>query len=152
MMNLYFDGFKYYEGDDNTSKCKYLQPDEFFVFRPCGEPLLRGENFILSDKLERRSPGNFWIHKSQRLVDYPDLEKLSTLSESEDDEFTMACENSDFVKSTHAAVRAYNMWVPRTDGERRFKQKIDSIESNAIRSLDNHYFAQNKSGPNLKRP
>lgn len=58
--------------------------------------------------------------------------------EDEDCEpFTLANDDSDFVRETHAAVRGFNSWLPQTDQEYQMRRFVQAQEARAVEIDDN---------------
>lgn len=62
------------------------------------------------------------------------------VSDDNEDIFTEACDDSDFVRSTHTAVGMYNDWVPSSSLDKKIKDIIDNIEYKAKIVEDNKNF------------
>ena len=64
---------------------------------------------------------------------------------SEDEEFTFAPVETEFVKETHKAVQEYNDWQPKNKKELKIKSFIDNMELKYSRMDDEKQFAKGKS-------
>tara|TARA_B100000902_G_C27278853_1_gene900460 strand:+ start:1015 stop:1641 length:627 start_codon:yes stop_codon:yes gene_type:complete len=64
---------------------------------------------------------------------------------SEDEAFTFAPIESDFVKETHKAVQDYNKWEPKNKKELKIKSFIDNLELKYSTMDDDKHFAQGNS-------
>jgi hypothetical protein len=60
--------------------------------------------------------------------------------------FTNAPEDNEFVRTTHAAVRQFNAWVPENDAERNARGFILRQQARAVRVDDDARFARNMPG------
>ena len=54
--------------------------------------------------------------------------------------FTLANDDSDFVRDTHAAVRGFNSWLPQNEQECQMRQFVLSQEARAVAIDDNLRF------------
>ena len=66
--------------------------------------------------------------------------------------FTPAPETSDFVRETHAAVRAFNSWVPTDEQQAQARQFIIRQEERASRIDDELRFDKNMPPISYNRP
>lgn len=68
--------------------------------------------------------------------------------------FTVAPDDSSFVRETHAAVHGFNDWVPVNDREYSMRRFIQQQEARAVAIDDNVRFAQADAGacPNYTNP
>lgn len=64
---------------------------------------------------------------------------------SEDEEFSFAPVESDFVKETHKAVHDYNNWKPKDKKQLKIKTFIDNLELKYSTMDDEKQFAKGKS-------
>lgn len=66
--------------------------------------------------------------------------------------FTHAVADNDFVRDTHAAVRAFNDWVPKDDREAQTRSFVIRQEARAVQVDDEARFARNMAGANYRNP
>ena len=67
--------------------------------------------------------------------------------------FTLATNDSAFVRETHAAVRDFNAWVPQNDQEHGMRQFIHAQEARAVRIDDDTRVANNGgAAPSYSNP
>lgn len=66
--------------------------------------------------------------------------------------FTHAVADNDFVRDTHAAVRAFNGWVPKDEREAQARSFVLRQEARASHVDDEARFARNMAGANYRNP
>jgi len=66
--------------------------------------------------------------------------------------FTHAAEDNDFVRDTHAAVRAFNDWTPRNEQEEQARSFMIRQTARAAHIDDEARFSRNMPGTNYTRP
>lgn len=66
--------------------------------------------------------------------------------------FSLAADDSDFVRETHAAVRAFNDWVPKTEREAQVRSFMIKQEARAAQIDDEARFSRNMPGLSYKSP
>ena len=66
--------------------------------------------------------------------------------------FTHAAGDSAFVRETHAAVRAFNDWIPKNEQEAQARSFMIRQEARAAQLDDEARFARNMPGANYRQP
>lgn len=74
------------------------------------------------------------------------------VADHESEPFTHAPEDSQFVRDTHAAVRAFNAWIPRNEEEAQARSFMIRQESRASQIDDNIRFDRNLPATNYGNP
>ena len=124
-------------GDDGAAPRAYEQ---------LGFRMLDGSSFVkhtdeVGDTLWPTGAGEFDIRSSDGSDSAGSLKEF-IVSDDECELFTQAETNTDFVRETHAAVRAFNDWVPQDDQQYSMRRFIQEQESRAISIDDNNRFAR----------
>jgi hypothetical protein len=72
--------------------------------------------------------------------------------DAECEPFTHARADNDFVRDTHAAVRAFNEWVPKNEQEAQARSFMIRQEARASRLDDDARFSRNMAGVSYRNP
>lgn len=95
--------------------------------------------------MERKGKG--WILSED---DFPTIVGMPTLDgflvpDHPNDAFKRAREEDPFAHDTHEAVRAFEEWVPTSEGGKRFKRTVATIEERARTNLDEQRFQRGEA-------
>ena len=134
------------EGDDNMAPR---------AFQLLGFRMIDGSTFVkhsdeVGDTLFPVGDGAF-----EALSDDSDDEgslKDFIVPDDECEPFTHPTDDSDFVRDTHAAVRAFNAWVPANEQEAQARSFMIRQEARAAHIDDEARFARNMTGANYSNP
>ena len=135
-------------GDDSAAPRAYDQ---------LGYRMLDGSSFVKhtdeeGDTLWPIGDSNFDVRSSDGSDSAGSLKDF-IVSDSECELFTQAEPTNDFVRETHAAVRAFNDWVPQDDQQYSMRRFIQEQEARAISIDDNNRCARGGgAAPAYSRP
>jgi hypothetical protein len=126
-------------------------------FNPFKEENLKNVNDVETqvddDESEWESSSDTSMEEMESLTDISDEEEMSVEEEEmdefiddiEEENFTVASNNNEFVNDIHKAVKEFNDWEPKTPGAQRWKDTITKIEDKYCQTLDNKLFNNGES-------
>jgi len=128
------------------------------AFDELGFRMIDGGTFVKHSDDEGRTlfpvgEGQFDLMSSDDEEDLADPTLGGFIVDDEECEpFTHATGDSDFVRETHDAVRAFNDWVPKDEQEAQARSFMIRQEARAARLDDEARFARNMPGANYSQP
>ena len=136
------------DGDDDKAPA---------AFDTLGFRMIDGENFVkhsdeVGDRLFPVGDAAFEPCRSEDDSDEEGSLKDFIVPDAECEPFTHARADNSFVRETHAAVRAFNEWVPKTEQEVQARSFMIRQESRASHLDDEARFARGMPGGNYKNP
>ena len=142
------DAFHVVEAQDDEGGVTLLRLEETILgtYVPTAE-----RTVVRSDALEeekektplRATDGVAFVHVDD-LEERPSVVAEAYLTDfvvPDGDAFTRGDEDDDFVRSTHAAARAFDRATPSDPGAKRFKRTVEAIEATARARRDEARFA-----------
>jgi len=151
----------YHVDHESIMECHHLHGDDDKApraFDTMGFRMLDGESFV---KHSDEANGHLFpigeaIFDMESSDDEEDLADPTLdgfiVPDAECEPFTQATGDSDFVRETHEAVRAFNGWVPKDEQEAQARSFVIRQEARASHVDDEARSARNMPGTNYSQP
>ena len=126
------------------------------AFDRMGFRMIDGGTFVrhcdeVGDRLFPVGEGEFDLVSSDEETDDPTLGGF-IVPDEECEPFTHATADNEFVRDTHAAVRAFNEWVPKDEQEAQARSFMIRQTARAAQIDDEARFARNMPGTSYSNP
>lgn len=132
------------QDDEGNVTLLRLEETSLGTFVPTAErTVVRSDALSEEETPLRATDGVAFVHVDD-LEERPSVVAEAYLTDfvvPDGDAFTRGDEDDDFVRATHAAVRAFDRATPSDPGAKRFKRTVEAIEATARARRDEARFA-----------